>query len=121
MFGQVVPWGRVWRTGSNEATQFTTDTPLVIGGRKIPAGTYSLWTVPRRDGATLILNRRTGEWGTHYERTFDLARIEMKRETLAEPLEQFTIAIEPGEDGGLLRLSWDSTSYRVPMSVVTQP
>ena len=121
VFGHVVPWGRVWRTGANEATQFTTDTPLMIGGREIPAGTYSLWTLPRRDGATLILNRRTGEWGTHYERTFDLARIEMERETLAEPLEQFTIAIEPGEDGGLLRLSWDSTSYHVPMSVVTQP
>ena len=72
----------------------------------------------RRDVDPESPDRRVG---THYERTFDLARIEMERETLAEPLEQFTIAIEPGEDGGLLRLSWDSTSYHVPMSVVTQP
>ena len=121
VFGQVVPWGRVWRTGANEATQFTTDSPLVIGGERIPAGTYSLWTVPRPDGATLILNRRTGQWGTHYERGLDLARVEMARESLADPVEQFTIAIEPSGDGGVLRLSWESTSYLVPLSVVTHP
>jgi hypothetical protein len=121
VFGQVVPWGRVWRTGANEATQFITDTPLVIGGVRIPAGTYSLWTVPRPDGATLILNDRTGQWGTHYERTLDVARIEMSREILARPLEQFTIAIEPADGGGVLRLSWESTSYLVPMSVDTLP
>jgi Protein of unknown function (DUF2911) len=121
VFGQVVPWGRVWRTGANEATQFTTDTPLVIGGEWIPAGTYSLWTVPRRDGATLILNRRTGQWGTHYERSLDLARVEMALESLAEPVEQFTIAIEPSGEGGVLRLSWESTSYLVPLSVATHP
>jgi hypothetical protein len=121
VFGNVVPWERVWRTGANEATQFMTDTPLVIGGHEIPAGTYSLWTVPRPDGATLILNRRAGQWGTHYERTLDLARVEMAREPLTEPLERFTIAIEPEGAGGVLRLSWDSTSYLVPVSVVTHP
>jgi hypothetical protein len=120
VFGQVVPWGRVWRTGANEATQFTTDSPLVIGGERIPAGTYSLWTVPRPDGATLILNRRTGQWGTHYERGLDLARVEMARESLPDPVEQFTIAIEPLGDGGVLRLSWESTSYLVPLSVVPE-
>jgi hypothetical protein len=121
VFGQVVPWGRVWRTGANEATQLTTDTPLVLGGERIPAGTYTLWTVPRPDGATLIVNRRTGQWGTHYEPTLDLARVEMARETLAQPVEQFTIAIEPSADGRVLRLSWESTSYLVPVSVVTHP
>ena len=121
VFGQGVPWGRVWRTGANEATQFTTDSPLVIGGERIPAGTYSLWTVPRPDGATLILNRRTGQWGTHYERGLDLARVEMARESLADPVERFTIAIEPLGDSGVLRLSWESTSYLVPLSVVTRP
>jgi hypothetical protein len=121
VFGQVVSWGRVWRTGANEATQLTTDTPLVIGGERIPAGTYSLWTVPRPDGATLILNRRTGQWGTHYEGSLDVARVEMARESLAEPVEQFTIAIEPSGDGGVLRLTWESTSYLVPLSVVTPP
>jgi Protein of unknown function (DUF2911) len=121
VFGQVVPWNRVWRTGANEATQFTTDTPLFMGGERVPAGTYSLWTVPRPDGATLILNRRTGQWGTHYERGLDLARVEMARERLTGPVEQFTIAIEPAGNDGVLRLSWESTSYLVPVSVATLP
>jgi len=121
VFGYVVPWDRVWRTGANAATQFTTDTPLTIGGHTIPAGTYSLWTIPRRDGATLIVNARTGQWGTHYDPALDLARVEMARETLAEPLEQFTIAIEPEGDGDVLRLSWETTSYRVPISVPNHP
>ena len=121
VFGHVVPWGRVWRTGANAATQLTTDMPLLIGGRSIPAGRYSLWTVPREDGATLIVNARTGQWGTHYDRALDLARIEMLRETLAEPVEQFTIAIEPAAEGGVLRLSWDATSYQVPLSAASRP
>jgi hypothetical protein len=121
VFGRLVPWGRVWRTGANAATQFTTDTPLTIGGHPIPAGTYSLWTIPRPDGATLIVNARTGQWGTHYDRDLDLARIEMVREPLAGPLERFTIEIEPAGDGGVLRLSWDATSYRVPISVAHHP
>ena len=121
VFGHVVPWGRVWRTGANEATQLTSDTPLLIGGQRIPAGTHSIWTVPRPDGATLILNRRTGQWGTHYEPGLDLARVEMTRENLTRPVEQFTIAIEASEAGGALRLSWDSTSYLVPVSVLTHP
>lgn len=121
VFGQVVPWGRVWRTGANEATQLATDTPLIIGGQRIPAGRYSLWTIPRPDGATLILNQRTGQWGTHYEPGLDLARVEMTRETPAQPVEQFTIAIDASEGGGVLRLTWDFISYLTPVSVLTHP
>lgn len=120
VFGQVVPWNRVWRTGANAATQFTTDRSLTIGGHAVPAGTYSLWTIPRHDGATLIVNARTGQWGTRYDRALDVARIEMARETLPEPLEQFTVAIEPDGGGGVLRLSWDRVSYRVPVSLADQ-
>jgi hypothetical protein len=117
VFGQVVPWGRVWRTGANAATQLTTDAPIIIGGHRIPAGTYSLWTIPREDGATLIVNARTGQWGTHYDRSRDLARVEMRREPAAEPVERFTIAVEPGAEAGVLRLSWERTSYAVPVAV----
>jgi hypothetical protein len=116
VFGQLVPWERVWRTGANAATQFSTDAPLTIGGHTIPAGTYSLWTIPREDGATLIVNARTGQWGTHYERTLDVARIEMTRTDLAKPVERFTIAIEPTGADGVLRLSWDRTSYVVRLT-----
>lgn len=121
VFGQVVPWGRVWRTGANAATQISAEVPLIIGGQRVAAGTYSLWTIPRRDGATLILNARTGQWGTHHEPALDVARVEMRRATLPEAREQFTIEIEPTEGGGVLRLSWDTTSYTVPIAVAGDP
>jgi hypothetical protein len=121
VFGQVVPWNRVWRTGANAATQFSTDAPITIGGRPIPAGRYSLWSVPRRDGATLIVNARTDQWGTHYDPSLDVARVEMTREALPQPVEQFTIGIDPAGDGGVLRLTWDRTSYLVNVSDSDQP
>jgi hypothetical protein len=121
VFGHVVPWGRVWRTGANAATQLTTDSPLTIGDRTIPAGSYSLWTIPRPKGATLIVNARTGQWGTHYDRRSDVARVEMARDTLAEPVERFTIGLEPAGAGAVLRLSWETTSYWVPVSLAGRP
>jgi hypothetical protein len=121
VFGHVVPWERVWRTGANAATQLMTDSPLAVGGRAIPAGTYSLWTIPRPDGATLIVNASTGQWGTHYDRSLDVARVEMARDTLVEPLEQFSIEVQPEGNGGVLRLSWEKTSYWVPLSTSDRP
>lgn len=121
VFGGVVPWGRVWRTGANAATQFSTDVPLVIGGRRLAAGTYSLWTVPRPDGGTLILNARAGQWGTHHEPAFDVARVEMDRAVLPEPRERFTIEVQPEEGGGVLRLSWDTTGYTIPFTLADEP
>jgi len=117
IFGQVVPWNRVWRTGANAATQLSTDAPLAIDGRTIPAGRYSLWSIPTARGATLIVNQRTGQWGTEYDARHDVARLDLVRESLPEPVEQFTMAIEPGDHGGVFRMSWDSTSYMVPFTI----
>jgi hypothetical protein len=117
IFGQVVPWNRVWRTGANAATQLSTDRTLVIGGRTIPPGRYSLWSIPAEKGGTLIVNERIGQWGTEHDAGHDLARIPLTREALPEPVEQFTIAIEPSGEGGTLRLSWDTTSYLVPFTI----
>jgi hypothetical protein len=117
IFGQVVPWNRVWRTGANAATQLSTDAPLAIDGQTIPAGRYSLWSIPTARGATLIVNQRTGQWGTEYDAGHDVARLDLVRESLPEPVEQFTMAIEPGDDGGVFRMSWDSTSYVVPFTI----
>jgi hypothetical protein len=64
-----------------------------------------------------MINRRTGQWGTQYDPSQDLARISLSRESLPQPVEQFTIAIEPTQRGGVLRLSWDTTSYLVPFTV----
>ena len=93
---QVVPWNRVWRTGANAATQLITDVPLKIDGRTIPPGAYSLWSIPSASGATLIVNRRTGQWGTEYDPGQDLGALaHAAGSRWPEPVEQFTIAIEP--------------------------
>ena len=118
IFGGLVPYGAVWRTGANEATHFRTDRDLTIGTLRIPRGTYTLWTIPARDGWTLIVNRETGQWGTDYDKTQDVGRTTMKVATLGAPVEQFTIAIERARNGsGVLTMSWDTTRASVPIYV----
>jgi DUF2911 family protein len=116
VFGGVVPWDQVWRTGANAATQLTTDADLRIGDAAVPKGSYTLWSIPTPAGATLIVNTQTGQWGTEYDPARDLVRIPMQRETLPALQELFTIAIEPSSTGHALRLSWDTTGYVVPIA-----
>jgi hypothetical protein len=117
LFGETVPWGEVWRTGANEATHFHTDKGLVIGGTAVPAGTYTLWTIPRPEGWTLIINKQTGQWGTIYDPAKDLARIEMHDEAPVSRDEQFTISLEPRDPGAVLRLKWDDREAWVPIEI----
>jgi hypothetical protein len=118
LFGsEVVPWGEVWRTGANEATHFHTDKDLVVGGTAVPAGTYTLWTIPRPEGWTLIINKQTGQWGTIYDPAQDLARIEMHDEAPESREEQFTISLEPADPGAVLRLKWDDREAWVPIEI----
>jgi hypothetical protein len=112
IFGDVVPWNSVWRTGANAATQLSTSADLVIGGTAIPAGKYTLWTLPTQHGWTMIINKQTGQWGTEYDQRQDFARVDAKVETLAAPVEQMVIALEPGA----LTISWDKTKVSVPVS-----
>lgn len=116
VFGSVVPWNQVWRTGANQATVFETSADLTVGGTSVPAGKYTLWTIPSPGGWKLIVNRNTGQWGTDYDAKYDLARLDMKVEPLARPVEQFTIAIEPTGSGGLLTLQWEKTRASIPLS-----
>lgn len=118
VFGGLVPWNEVWRTGANVATHFSTDRMLDIGGTRVPAGTYTLFTIPRTDGWTLIVNRQTGQPGTDYDPAQDLARLAMEVLTTDEPVERFTIAVEETAQGGVLVLSWERTRASVPFSVV---
>ena len=99
IWGTLVPYGKVWRTGADEATLLTTEQPIVLGGTTVPAGTYSLFTLPAADGtAKLIVNKKTGQWGIPYkeqsEATNELARIDLKKNTLDKTVDQFTMAIE---------------------------
>lgn len=122
IWGGLVPFGKVWRTGANEATLLTTAAPIQLGGAAtLPAGTYSLFTLPAEDGtAKLIVNRQTGQWGTKYDEKQDLVRVELKKERLERPVEQFTMTIEKdpaGGNGGVLRMRWETTGYSVPFTV----
>ena len=117
IFGEVVPWGEVWRTGANAATGLRTTRDLVIRGVAVPAGAYTLWTIPSESGWKLIVNKKTGQWGTDYDQAQDLARIDMDVRALSTPVEQFTIAIDPTGNGGVLKLSWDTTEASVPFTV----
>ncbi|MDQ6886517.1 MAG: DUF2911 domain-containing protein [Gemmatimonadota bacterium] len=113
----VVPWGQVWRTGANSATMFTTDKDLVIGGTPVPAGSYTLWTLPSPSGWQLIVNKQTKQWGTQYDPKQDLARIDMKTETLVPPAESMTIALVPQGTGGAIQVMWDDIRAWVPVMV----
>jgi hypothetical protein len=118
IFGTVVPWGQVWRTGANAATGFTTDADLVVGSQTIPKGKYTLWSLPSQGGSKLIVNSETGQWGTDYHADKDLARLDLKTETLPQSVEVFTIAVEPqGNRAGVLKLQWDRTQLSLPFTV----
>lgn len=117
IWGELVPFGKVWRTGADEATLLTTKQAFDIGGTTVPAGTYSLFTLPEENGgAKLIVNKQTGQWGTKYDEKQDLARIEMKKEALDKPVDQFTMALEKNPaGGGTLKMSWEKMQYSVAL------
>ena len=117
IFGNIVPWDTVWRTGANAASQFITDRELQLAGKLLSAGEYTLWTFPSQRGWTLIFNSQTRQWGTEYDSARDVLRVPMNVTTLTEPVEQFIILLEPREGGGVLRLRWDTKEAWIPFSV----
>jgi hypothetical protein len=107
---ELAPYGKVWRTGANEATTLTTAIDLDIGGVKVPAGTYTLYTLPSEGTWKLIINKQTGQWGTEYHEDQDLARVDMKKQEIVVPVEQFTIALDQdSNDSADLILEWEKT------------
>ncbi len=113
IWGGLVPYGEVWRTGANAATVFTTDQDLVIGGAEVPAGSYTLWSTYTPDSQQLIINQETGQWGTAYNPDNDFQTVEMSRSSLPEMVERFTISLEETADAGMLHLDWDGTRFSV--------
>lgn len=121
IFGTIIPWNTVWRTGANSATTLVLDKDVMIGPTRVPAGTYTVFTIPAPTGWTLIVSRKTGEWGTEYDPTADLARIPMTSSTTAHPTERFTIAVKPrGAGTDVLTLSWDTVVATVPLRAATK-
>lgn len=117
VFGGIVPFGAVWRTGANAATQLVTDRELQIGDATLPAGTYTLFTIPTAAGWTLVVNKQHGQWGTDYDAAQDLVRIPVAVKPLAQPVERFTISIAPSAAGGVLSMAWERTQASVPFTV----
>lgn len=119
IFGALVPWNEVWRTGANRATHITTSHDLRVGDETIPAGTYTLFSIPRPDVWTLMINKRTDINGQSYDPESDLLRLPMQTRTLDDVVEPFTILAEETPDGGgVLRFRWDRTEAYLPFQVV---
>jgi hypothetical protein len=117
IYGDLVPFGEVWRTGANSATTFVTSADVTVGGKTVPAGSYTLFTVPTADKWTLIVNKTTGEWGIPYKYEKDeLARVDMKASKLPSPVENFTINYAKSRSGCTMQLDWETTRASVDLS-----
>jgi DUF2911 family protein len=118
LLGNVIPYDRVWRTGANAATQFTTSAPITLAGIKLAAGTYTLWSVPHQNGVDLIVNGQSGQWGTQYDRSRDVGKAPMQSTALSTPVDQFTISVEAKDARtGALTLDWGSFRWTAPIAV----
>jgi DUF2911 family protein len=117
IFGGLVPYGEVWRTGANEATTFVTDANLTVGSKDVPAGSYTIFTVPNPDKWTLIVNKKTGEWGIPYKYEADeLVRVDMKVSSTSAPIENFTIALASMGGSCTMTVSWENTQASVSIN-----
>ena len=115
---QMMPAGEEWRTGADEATTLVTDKPLKFGGTlSVPAGTYTLYTVPGDAGWQLVVSKKTGQWGVPYPSGEDLGRAPMKVGKTKAPVEQLTISIDDTPAGGTLRIEWGTVSATIPFTV----
>lgn len=119
ILGTVVPYDQVWRTGANQSTTLVTDAGFDLGGTSFPAGSYSVWTLPKKDGSVdLIINGQYGQWGTDYDKSRDVARVPMKVSTASKPQENFTIDITPTNgNSGEIKIAWDTFVWTVPITM----
>ena len=119
IMGELVPFGEVWSTGANWATKITTEGNLEMGSLKLPAGTYSIWTIPNQNEWTLIINKQTGQSHLDYDDSQDFGRTKMNVKTLAAPVEKFRIELRSGADNkGTLALLWETTEASISFTVV---
>ncbi|MDH5475936.1 MAG: DUF2911 domain-containing protein [Cyclobacteriaceae bacterium] len=124
IFGELAPYGKVWRTGANEATIFSTSTDLKISNQLLPAGTYSMWTIPDETQWEILFNTEHGQWGVspvtgeaNRDPSKDQLSITVPSYTGGKEIEQFTIALEQMENQIEMVLMWDKTTVVVPISL----
>ncbi|MGC4081639.1 MAG: DUF2911 domain-containing protein [Vicinamibacterales bacterium] len=121
IFGGLVPYGEIWRTGANTATKLTLSTPAKIGGADIPAGTYELFTIPGEKKSTVIVHKNMSQWGSYaYDQKNDVARVTAQATKLPASVETFSIGVNDVRDtSATLNLMWENTRVSVPLAVDT--
>lgn len=125
IFGGLVPYGKTWRTGANEPTQFESNKDILIGGKILPKGKYSLWTVPNEQSWSVVFNSTIPEWGIDVMKNGEAARnpetdvvvVDVTVMTTQKEFEQFTISIDEADDMLELVLAWDKTLVAVPLTI----
>jgi hypothetical protein len=116
IFGELIPYNTVWRTGANEATTISFSRTCTFGKRKVKDGKYSLWTIPGEKYWTIILNTETGQWGTNYDEAKDYLRFKVEAGTTQKAIEQLTIKLNEIAEGGIdLTLNWENTVLNIPI------
>jgi hypothetical protein len=122
IFGSLVPFEQVWRTGANEATTFESNRDLTIEGKKLKAGKYSLWTIPRKENWTFIFNSEHGQWGidskgqANRQPNHDVLSVMVHAVEQEKVFEQFTIFFEKSGEEIEMVLAWDKTVVSLPIS-----
>lgn len=114
---ELTPYGKVWRTGANEATEITFYKDMNLGKTKIKAGTYTLYTIPEKDNYTIIINKDTNVWGAYsYKAENDVARLSVPVTQAEESLEAFSMVFTKADNGVILNLGWDKTRVAIPFT-----
>ena len=117
IFGGLVPYNEIWRTGANPATTLITPIPLHIGSLLVPAGTYTIYSLPTKDKWMLIINKQTGQWGTEYHQEQDLGRVEMKHHDLDSPQEVMSLSFDDiKKDSAEFHIRWDRLDESVKIT-----
>jgi hypothetical protein len=117
----LVPNGKAWRLGSDEATTLITQQPLKFGETTIPAGAYTLYMVPQESGPSkLAFSSKLGGWGVPVDESHDLARVDLQKEAVEKPVEQLTVSVakDSAGTGGTIKITWDNAQFSAPFSVV---
>lgn len=120
IFGELIPYGEVWRTGANEATEIITTKDIKFAGQLLPAGTYALFTIPGKDTWTIILNSELGQWGAfEYNSGRDIMRVDLPATKTEQVTEAFTIQFGEVTSGSTkILMKWDQTVVRIPISFI---
>jgi len=117
IYGDLVPYGEVWRAGADDATTFAPNANVIVGGKTIPAGNYTMFALPTPAKWTLIISKQVGEWGIPYPgERYDFARAEMKVSKLDAPLENFTISFDQAGSSCTMKLDWETTRAAIEIS-----